>query len=356
MRKFFRMLLAASVIATTVCACGSDDTKKDEPEIPEQPTTPSEPEKPDTPDTPQEPEKPETPVTPEQPETPKEEYKLMASMVPDASLIGADWRAVDTYMKNLNFEYTEHPNNSNADHNTGTHVEIEYDSFLKMHVYKLSVHKNDQVIDGDRGTKTDRQRNEMKSRTSGNGFPEVNGNYDEWQRLEWKFKVPAGFQPSGQFTHIHQLKGADGSDNGSPLITISLRSNSNGTNKRVEVIHTARSGGSSKGRIVDNIALSEFEDEWVQVVEECNYRRHGYYHIKITRIRDNKVLVNCTDSDIDLWRAKNGTSIRNKYGIYRNVGKDPFGSNTLLKDEHIYLTDFKIYEKNTNPNPGPVDD
>lgn len=52
MRKFFRMLLAASVIATTVCACGSDDTKKDEPEIPEQPTTPSEPEKPDTPDTP----------------------------------------------------------------------------------------------------------------------------------------------------------------------------------------------------------------------------------------------------------------------------------------------------------------
>ena len=124
----------------------------------------------------------------------------------------------------------------------------------------------------------------------------------------------------------------------------------------MQVIHVARAGGTNKGNIVDNVPLSEFEDEWVQVVEECHYRRHGHYYIKITRIRDGKVLIEHSDSDIDLWRAKGGTAIRNKYGIYRSVGKDPFGSNTLLKDEHIYLTDFKIYEKNTNPNPSAVED
>lgn len=353
MRKL-RTILAIGIVASAMWACGTDnDSTKDEPEVPETPTQPSEPEKPETPET------PETPEKPDEPETPTQKYELKASMIPDASLVGAGWREIDTYMKKLNFEYTEHSNNVKNpadDHYDGTHAEVEYDSSLNMYVYKLSIHKNDQVIDGDRGTKTDRQRNEMKSRTSGDGFPQINGNYDEWQRLEWKFKIPAGFQPSGQFTHIHQLKGADGSDNGSPLITISLRSNSKGTDKRVQVIHVARSGGNNKGNIVDNVPLSEFEDEWVQVVEECHYRRHGHYYIKITRIRDGKVLIEHSDSDIDLWRAKGGTAIRNKYGIYRSVGKDPFGSNTLLKDEHIYLTDFKIYEKNTNPNPSAVED
>lgn len=287
---------------------------------------------------------------------PYEGYELKSSMTPDDALLSADWKAVDTYMKKFKFEYTEHPNASDKDHVDGSHVDVVYDEALKMPVFKLSVHKNETVIDGDRGSLVDRQRNEMKSRTSGNGYPEVNANYGEWQRLEWKFKIPKGFQPSTSFTHIHQLKAANGSDNGSPLITISLRSNSNGSNRRVQVIHTGRSGGDSRGTFVDNVPIADFEDEWVQVSTEAHICRHGYYHITITRISDGKVLIDKEMDDIDLWRAKGATSIRNKYGIYRNVGKNPFGSNTLLKDESLYLADFKIYEKNTNENPEAVDD
>ena len=59
---------------------------------------------------------------------------------------------------------------------------------------------------------------------------------------------------------------------------------------------------------------------------------------------------------LDMWRDKGTTNVRSKHGIYRNVGKNPFGSNALLKDEELYLTDFKIYEKKSNDNPQAVDD
>lgn len=357
MLKLTRRIVAVCVACACLAACGKDDG----PEMPENPETPSqtEPEKPAGPENPAEPGTPDpTPDTPApSSEVPAEsEFELKASMSPDATVAGAAWKDIDTFMKKYKFEYTEHPNNSDKDHSDGTHGEVVYDATLGQHVFKLSIHKNADIIDGDRGTMTDRQRNEMKSRTSGSGYPEVNANYDEWQRLEWKFRIPAGYQPSGQFTHIHQLKAADGSDNGSPLITISLRSNSNGSNKRVQVIHTARSGETGLGTFVDNIPLSDFEDEWVQVKTVAHMCRHGYYSITVTRLSDKKVLIDKTVKDIDLWRAKGSTSIRNKYGIYRNVGKDPFGSNTLLKDEHILLTDFKIYEAHSNTSPQAVDD
>lgn len=107
---------------------------------------------------------------------------------------------------------------------------------------------------------------------------------------------------------------------------------------------------------MDNIPLSDFEGEWVQARTEAHFCLHGYYGIKLTRISDGKVLVDYHNDDIDMWRDQGTTSIRSKQGIYRNVGKDPFGSNKLLKDEELYLTDFKIYEKNSNSNPQAVDD
>ena len=312
---------------------------------------------------------------PTDPDTPEEgpqdppatsDYVLMTSMVPADSIVGAEWKDVDNYMRNLMYEYSEHPNSEAADHTAGKHIEVLYDETLKMNVFKFMIHKNDSIIDGDRGSLQDRQRNEMKSRTAGNRLSEVNGNHNDWQKLEWKFKIPKGYQPSASFTHIHQLKGISGSDISSPLITITLRSDSDGSKRRVEVIHTARSGGSSKGRIVENVDIADFEDEWVQVETEQHCCRHGYYHIKITRISDGKVLIDHVEKDIDLWRAKGATVIRSKYGIYRSVGgskdssgnwlPETFGSNNLLKDEHIYLTDFKIYESKNNTAGGAVDD
>jgi hypothetical protein len=110
-----------------------------------------------------------------------------------------------------------------------------------------------------------------------------------------------------------------------------------------------------KGTIVNNIPLTAFEDQWVQVRETVHYTHDGYYACTITRISDGAVLVNFVDPNIDMWRI--GSSyIRNKFGIYRSLAggmlnRTPVGQSPLLKNESIWLRDFRIYEKNTNPTP-----
>ena len=51
----------------------------------------------------------------------------------------------------------------------------------------------------------------------------------------------------------------------------------------------------------------------------------AYYSIGITRIRDGAVLMDYRDEHIDMWRI--GSSyIRNKFGIYRSLGRRTIGS------------------------------
>jgi hypothetical protein len=213
-------------------------------------------------------------------------------------------------------------------------------------------------MDGDRcsSSTVDRQRNEMKSITNNSTWAKVQGNWDEWQILEWKFKLPSGFQPTANFGHIHQLKAQDGPNNGAPTITITPRASSSGTNKRVQIIHSVDGASTGKGTVVDNVPLSDFENEWVQVREEAHYTHDGCYSIKITRISDGKVLIDFKDDHIDMWRI--GSSyIRNKFGLYRSLAggrlnQVPVGQSPLLKNESIWITDFRVYEKNPNPSPG----
>jgi hypothetical protein len=87
-----------------------------------------------------------------------------------------------------------------------------------------------------------------------------------------------------------------------------------------------------------------------------HYTHDGYYSAKITRISDGKVLVGFKDENIDMWRI--GSSyIRSKFGIYRSLSggrlnQAPVGQSPLLKNESLWLTEFRVYEKNSNPDPG----
>ena len=289
-------------------------------------------------------------------------YALMTHMNPSAAQAGLLYNQLNSFMSPFGFDYTEHPHCTGlGGHIDGVHLAVEKDDQLDQYVFRFDIHI-DPVIDSDRCGTFDRQRNEMKSATNNTTWAKVQGNWDEWQRLEWKFKIPTGFQPTGSFCHIHQIKAQDGSNNGNPVITITPRANSNGTNKRMQIIHVvdgANPGAgipAALGTVVDNIPLADFEGEWVQVVEEIHYRYDGFYSIKITRIRDNKVLLSYENNKINMWRS--GSSyLRNKYGIYRSLAggdltKTPVGQSPLLKNESVWMCDFKIYEKNTNPNPG----
>ena len=282
-------------------------------------------------------------------------YTLMGTLEPQAAQSGLKNTAIHDWIRAFGWDYTEWPNCTGiGGYPGGTHLEVVMDAVLNKYVLRFDIHITP-VITSDRCGTFDRQRNELKSATNNTTWAKMQGNWDEWQVLEWKFKIPAGFQPTNSFCHIHQLKAQDGSYNGSPVITITPRANSNGTNKRMQIIHTSEGGkGTTLGTVVDNIPLSDFEDEWVQVVEEAHYTHNGYYSVKITRIRDNKVLLSYTRDNIDMWRP--GSSyIRNKFGIYRSLNGGNLQTgvppSSLLKNESVWMCDFKIYEKNTNPNP-----
>ena len=280
----------------------------------------------------------------------------MGTLVPEEKQIGWKYDALHRdFFRGIGFDYTEHPHCTGiGGHMDGVHLAVVKDDILNKPVLRFDIHITP-VIDGDRCGGTDRQRNELKSATNNTTWAKLQGNWDEWQRLEWKMKIPKGFQPTQAFCHIHQIKAQDGPNNGAPVITVSLRANRDGSNKRVQIIH-ASSGGS--GRSVGTFAeapLSEFEDEWVQVAQEIHFRHDGSYSVKMTRIRDDKVLLVVSQNNIDMWR-RGATFLRSKYGIYRSLAggdlrNDPVGQSPLLKNESIYMTDFRIYEKNTNPNP-----
>jgi hypothetical protein len=286
-------------------------------------------------------------------------YRLTSTMEANASLAGRPHTEINTYMKTFGFDYTEHPYCSSGygGHAEAVHANIVQDVILNKSVFGFDIHINP-VIDGDRCSSTvvDRQRNEMKSVTNNTTWAKVLGNWNEWQMLEWKFKLPQGFQPTANFCHIHQLKAQDGPNNGNPVITITPRANTDGSNKRMQIIHTIDGASTDKGTVVNNIPLSEFEGEWVQVREQMHYTHNGYYSCKITRVRDGKILIDFHDSNIDLWPS--GTSyVRHKYGLYRSLAggrldRVPVGQSPLLKNESILVTDFRVYEKNTNVSPG----
>ena len=115
-------------------------------------------------------------------------YTLQGSMQADESLVGKDYNAIHQYMRRLGWDYSEHPNSSFKDHHTGVHAEVVYDDVLKQYVFKFTNHAGE-FLDGDRGSLKDRQRNEMKSQTSP-AWQKLNGNWDKWQQLKWKFKIP----------------------------------------------------------------------------------------------------------------------------------------------------------------------
>lgn len=295
--------------------------------------------------------------TPEQTAPATADYAYKGGMQGSSRLVGKDFNAIHEYMRSLGWDYSEHPNISKNDHYQGVHCEVILDKTLQQYVFKFINHANAGALDSDRGRLlSDRQRNEMKSQTNAE-WHKLNGNWNEWQRLEWKFLIPKRFQPSTSFCHLHQLKAQEG-NNGAPLITISTRSDAKGGDKRVQIIHTGDNRESSKGILIDNLPLGDFEDEWIQVETEMHYTHHGTFRIKLTRIGDGKVIADQSFSDIDLWR-KGATNIRNKFGIYRSLGRKMKSATDRpdngIKDESLLLTDFKVYEAHTSPNPQPHD-
>ena len=190
----------------------------------------------------------------------------------------------------------------------GPHIRQAWDDTLNQYVFEFYAHVHP---DNDRCINYDRQRTEIKTYEPSPrqllGYP---GDLVEYQ---WMFKLPAGFQPSANFTHIHQIKPVGG-DEGNPIFTLSPRK-SNPSNI-VELIYIDNNNTTTRPV---NARLADFLNEWVTVKERIFVSTTGgRYSITVTRNSDGKELLSYTNNNILTIRTTN-TFIRPKWGIYRSL-------------------------------------
>jgi len=218
----------------------------------------------------------------------------------------------------------------------GRHIQMVYDAELGKYVFQFLIHVNS-VLDNDISTgDNDRQRVEMKTYASSPA--NLKGTIGENITYKWKFRLPIGFQPSSNFTHIHQVKAVDGDDS-SPLFTITPRYKASGN--VLELIYVKDS--TTSNFYCATAPLSNFLGVWVEATEQLTVGANGTYSMTIKRVSDGAVLLSYSNSNIQTIRASN-TFIRPKWGIYRSIT-----TASLLRDDSLRIASVSITENQPLP-------
>ncbi|AJR04357.1 T9SS type A sorting domain-containing protein [Siansivirga zeaxanthinifaciens] len=216
----------------------------------------------------------------------------------------------------------------------GNHITEAFDNDLGKNVFNFLIHL---TPDNDTSTgASDRQRLEIKTYAS--SPDNLKGTVGETVQYKWKFKIPTGFVPSPNFTHIHQLK-AVGGDDGNPIFAITLRKSAAlGATSKLELNYYPP--GTSSATKLRNLEMSLFEGHWVEVVETVTYgdASTSSYDLSIKKISDNSILTTYNSNSLITFRANN-TFVRPKWGIYRSIATP-----TGMKDETLFFADFSIEE------------
>ena len=224
----------------------------------------------------------------------------------------------------------------------GPHLTQAPDNVLGSYVFVFNMHV---VPDNDRCSATDRQRLEIKSEGHSNPTPYqdyIVGHLGDTVTHRWRFMLPAGFQPSASFTHIHQIKAFDGDDS-APLITLTPRFGNPNTIQLLLITSTLASPPSQTITLTQ-VPLAPFLGQWVEAYEKITYGHTieegattpGQYSIVINRLSDGATLFSYSNGDIDMWRVGT-TTIRPKWGIYRSLDNAQ-----ELRDEQVRFNNFCI--------------
>jgi hypothetical protein len=218
------------------------------------------------------------------------------------------------------------------------HVREIFDSTLGKNVFAFDIHRD---LDNDRCTNFDRQRMEVKTAPGDANQDILQHTNGQTAFYRWKFRLPSGFQPSPNFTHIFQIKAQAGSDAGSPLVTITPRA---GSPDRLEIIWTAPAGQSGSG-VKAQADLSLFRNVWVEAFVQYKTADAGNVQLSIRRLSDGATLVSWNSGTVDTWRDGNNYN-RGKWGIYRSLDSISF-----LRDETVLFADWCVSETSASQCP-----
>lgn len=208
----------------------------------------------------------------------------------------------------------------------GEHIDEIFDSTLNKYVFRFIMHVSP---DNDRCQTFDRQRNEIKSYApSPDNLLAVEG---ERVIYRWKFKLDSAFQPSGSFTHLHQLKAVGGSEASMPQITFTARKSSP---NRLELRYAKTT---SQTTLLQE-PIAPMLGIWVQAEEIVVFGENGSYEMRLTNAETGDELMAYKDENIRMWKT-GAQFIRPKWGIYRSLND---ASN--LRDEEVLFADFSVEE------------
>lgn len=209
----------------------------------------------------------------------------------------------------------------------GDHIDELYDENLAKHVFRFYMHP---TPDNDRCINFDRQRNEIKSYDKS---PEnLLGRQGEQVTYRWKFKLPAGFQSSPKFTHIHQIKSVGGDYDSMPMYTFTTRK---GSPDQLEL----RYAETENQVTLTRTDLAPFIGQWVEATETILYGVNGTYNLELRNALTQEVLLSYANPSIVNWRPE-ASFARPKWGVYRSLeyAED-------LRDEAVLFADFSVTEE-----------
>lgn len=304
----------------------------------------------------------------------EEPWTLTSNLTaPQEATAWTTWQEVNGYLNQFKYEYTDHPENRESDNlHTGGHIGLMNDAARGKNVFKLTVHAEanedgtikclDDAMKADNNA--DRQANQF-SPQSGAGNHEVCGNFGEQVIYDWYMKIPADFKPVNERAHLFYLlpKEDGGERKGNAVIALNAYGDdANGKNARFQLIHNGNTkAGGNNAKLIDNLKLDDFRDEWVHITIEALYSYHGKLKVKMERVSDGKVIADYLKDDIELWR-ENSIDMCAYFGIrrwFKGKIKDNFGGKfptSGIKTESVYLDGIRIFEKSqNNDNPGPVE-
>lgn len=250
------------------------------------------------------------------------------------------------------------------------HVENYVDPELGD-VWKVEVHGND-CADGCYLHKTkydavagtfiggDRDRQRIEIRPNRDTTTDQIGLENDITAYSWKMKIDQDFPKPDGFCHIFQYKavnstkeypGTRGSENGAPILTLTISSDL----QRAEFRYTDI-GTIAVQEVLASVSLDDIKGKWVETTVVILNSECGWVTMLMKEVATGKVVMKYNDPDrvLDLWRrpeimhdgkpfesqypAVSDQHNRVKWGIYRKAEK----SNSDLKGAKIYLADLSL--------------
>ncbi len=230
----------------------------------------------------------------------------------------------------------EAPDQCTSHPSFGRHIAEVWDATLNKYVFEFYIHVPTSfpvtatTADNDRCINFDRQRVEIKTYESSPA--NLKGTVGETVNYKWKFRLPLGFRPSPNFTHIHQVK-AVGGDEGDPLFTLTVRKSN------PDILQSLYVKDSATSEFVQGfVNLSSIAGIWIEATEVIKVGANGTYSITLKRVSDSVTLLSYNNANVATIRPSN-TFIRPKWGIYRSLN-----SYSYLRDDTIRLANISIQE------------